>query len=157
MYTGSYAKQLSSDPIEGFAYFEESIELSRRFRGLKLWLSWRYHGLEGFRAAIQRDLDHAQRLARAIDNAPELERVAPVELSAVCFRHRVSDRASEEERNRFNLALLKQVLARRRVYLSNAELKRRFCLRACIVNHLTKDSDVDAVVPEVLAAAREVQ
>jgi glutamate/tyrosine decarboxylase-like PLP-dependent enzyme len=157
MYTGSYAKQLSSDPIEGFAYFEESIELSRRFRGLKLWLSWRYHGLEGFRAAIQQDLEHARRLARAIDNAPELERMAPVELSAVCFRHRVSDRASEEERNRFNLALLKQVLARRRVYLSNAELKRRLCLRACIVNHLTKDSDVDAVVPEVLAAAREVQ
>jgi hypothetical protein len=42
------------------------------------------------------------------------------------------------------------------VYLSNAALKGRFCLRACIVNHLTKDSDVDAVVPEVLAAAREV-
>jgi len=32
----------------------------------------------------------------------------------------------------------------------------QFCLRACIVNHLTKDSDIDAVVPEVLAAAEEV-
>ena len=156
LYTGSYAKQLSVDPVEGFAYFEESIELSRRFRGLKLWLSWRYHGLEGFRAAIQRDLEHAQRLARAIDATPELERMAPVELSAVCFRHRVSDGASEEERNRFNLALLKRVLARRRVYLSNAELRGRFCLRTCMVNPLTKDSDVDAVVAEVLEAAREV-
>ena len=156
LYTGSYAKQLSVDPVEGFAYFEESIELSRRFRGLKLWLSWRYHGLEGFRAAIQRDLEHAQRLAQAIDAAPELERVAPVELSAVCFRHRVTDGASEEERNRFNLGLLKRVLARRRVYLSNAELRGRFCLRTCMVNPLTKDSDVDAVVAEVLEAAREV-
>jgi aromatic-L-amino-acid decarboxylase len=157
MYTGSYAKQLSSDPIEGFAYFEESIELSRRFRGLKLWLSWRYHGLEGFRAAIRADLEHAQRLARVVDDAPELERLAPVELSAVCFRHRVRDSASEEERNRFNLELLKRVLARRRIYLSNADLHNRFCLRACIVNHLTKDSDIDAVVPEVLEAAREMQ
>ena len=156
LYTGSYAKQLSMDPVEGFAYFEESIELSRRFRGLKLWLSCRYHGLDGFRAAIQRDLEHAQRLAQAIDATPELERIAPVELSAVCFRHRVSDSASEEERNRFNLALLKRVLARRRVYLSNAELKGRFCLRACMVNPLTKDSDVDAVVAEVVEAAREV-
>ena len=156
LYTGSYAKQLSIDPVEGFAYFEESIELSRRFRGLKLWLSWRYHGLEGFRTAIQRDLEHAQRLARAIDATPELERMAPVELSAVCFRHRVSDGASEEERNRFNLALLKRVLARRRVYLSNAELRGRFCLRTCMVNPLTKDSDVDAVVAEVTEAAREV-
>jgi len=156
MYTGSYAKQLSSDPIEGFAYFEESIELSRRFRGLKLWLSWRYHGLEGFRAAIVSDLNHAQRLARAVDSSPGLERLAPVELSAVCFRHTLRADASEEERNRFNLELLKRVLARRRIYLSNAELHTKFCLRACIVNHLTKDSDIDAVVPEVLAAAREL-
>jgi glutamate/tyrosine decarboxylase-like PLP-dependent enzyme len=156
-YTGSYAKQLSADPIEGFAFFEESIELSRRFRGLKLWLSLRYHGLDGFRAAIGRDLEHAQRLARAVDESPKLERLAPVELSAVCFRHVVSEHASEEERNRFNLGLLKRILLRGRVYLSNAELKGKFCLRACIVNHLTNDSDIDAVIAEVMEAASELQ
>jgi glutamate/tyrosine decarboxylase-like PLP-dependent enzyme len=155
-YTGSYAKQLSADPIEGFAFFEESIELSRRFRGLKLWLSLRYHGLDSFRAAIRQDLEHAQRLAGAVDRCPDLERLAPVELSAVCFRHLVSTDATEDARNRFNLALLKRLLARGRVYLSNAELKGRFCLRACIVNHLTKNSDIDQVIPEVLETAREI-
>jgi aromatic-L-amino-acid/L-tryptophan decarboxylase len=156
-YTGTYAKQLSADPIEGFAFFEESIELSRRFRALKLWLSLRYHGLEGFRAAIRQDLDHAQRLAAAIEACPGLERVGPpVELSAVCFRHRVNQDAGEGARNRFNLALLKRIIARGRVYLSNAELQNKFCLRACIVNPLTKDSDIDGVVPEVLEAAQEV-
>ena len=156
LYTGSYAKQLSSDPVEGFAFFEESIELSRRFRALKLWLSLRYHGLEGFRAAIRGDLAHAQQLARAIDAEPMLERLAPVELSAVCFRHRVSQESSEDERNRFNLALLKRLIARGRVYLSNAELKGKFCLRACIVNHRTTDADIDAVVREVLAVGQEI-
>jgi aromatic-L-amino-acid/L-tryptophan decarboxylase len=155
-YTGDYAKQLSTDPVEGFAFFEESIELSRRFRALKLWLSLRYHGLEAFREAIGRDLRHAQRLAAAVRQCPELESCNEVELSAVCFRHRMKDDASAEECNRFNMAVLKRVIARGRVYLSNAALKGRFCLRACIVNHLTKDSDVDAVVPEVLTAAREV-
>ncbi len=155
-YTGDYAKQLSTDPVEGFAFFEESIELSRRFRALKLWLSWRYHGLKAFREAIARDLRHAQRLAAAVNACPELELCNDVELSAVCFRHRIKDEASEDERNRFNMAVLKRLIVRGRVYLSNALLKGRFCLRACIVNHLTKDSDVDAVVPEVLAAAREI-
>jgi aromatic-L-amino-acid/L-tryptophan decarboxylase len=157
MYTGSYARQLSSDPIEGFAFFEESMELSRRCRALKLWLSLRYHGLASFRAAIQRDLDHAQHLARVVDNTPLLVRLAPVELSAVCFRYLVRENASDEERNAFNLALLKRMIRRGKVYMSNAELNGRFCLRVCIVNHLTKDSDIDAIVPEVLETARELQ
>jgi glutamate/tyrosine decarboxylase-like PLP-dependent enzyme len=155
-YTGTYAKQLSSDPVEGFAFFEESIELSRRFRALKVWLSLRYHGLHAFRAAIQQDLDHAQRLARAIEDSDLLELLGPVELSAVCFRHLLDKDASEEKRNRFNLALLKRIVARGRVYLSNAELKGKFCLRACIVNHRTKETDIDAVVREVLEIAPDI-
>jgi aromatic-L-amino-acid/L-tryptophan decarboxylase len=155
-YTGSYARQLSSDPIEGFAFFEESMELSRRFRALKLWLSLRYHGLENFRSAIRKNLEQAQRLASAIRNSPDLRITGPVELSAVCFRHRLAEVASEEARTRFNLALLKRIVRRGRIYFSNAELKGKFCLRICIVNHLTKDSDIDAVVPEVLNAAAEI-
>ena len=155
-YTGDYAKQLSDDPVEGFAFFEESIELSRRCRALKLWLSLRYHGLAAFRAAIRKDLDSAQRLAASVTKSPALELVAQGELSVVCFRHLLSKDASIEERNRFNTALMKRMIARGKVYLSNATLEGKFCLRACIVNHLTKESDIDAVVPEVLAAAQEV-
>jgi glutamate/tyrosine decarboxylase-like PLP-dependent enzyme len=155
-YTGSYAKQLSSDPIEGFAFFEESVELSRRFRALKLWLSLRYHGVSAFREAIHRNLKQAQKLAEAVKKSVELELVAPVELSAVCFRHRLSASAPEESRSPFNLALLKKIIARGRVYLSNTELEGKFCLRACIVNHLTTNADVEEIVPEVLNAAAEI-
>jgi hypothetical protein len=45
---------------------------------------------------------------------------------------------------------------RGRVYLSNATVGGAFALRACFVNHRTTDADVDAVVDEVLAAAREL-
>ena len=89
------------------------MELSRRFRALKLWLSLRYHGLQSFRAAIQQDLDHAKRLAAAIKDSPALEIVGPVELSAVCFRHRLKKDASEEARDLFNLALLKRIVESR--------------------------------------------
>jgi len=155
-YTGSYARQLSSDPIEGFAFFEESVELSRRFRALKLWLSLRYHGLNAFRDAIRLNLEQATGLASTIQRIPELELCGPVQLSAVCFRHVVSADAAEEARNEFNQVLLKRIVTRGKVYLSNAELKGRFCLRACIVNHLTTNEDIDAVIAEVLAAASEL-
>lgn len=155
-HSGDYARSLSADPVEGFAFFEESLELSRRFRALKLWLSLRYHGFGAFRESIELDLAHAQRLAEAIRNETQLELLAPVELSAVCFRHKGAPRLADEELNRFNQALLKRIVQRGRVYLSNASLLGRFCLRACIVNHRTKDADVDSIIPEVLAAAKNI-
>jgi aromatic-L-amino-acid/L-tryptophan decarboxylase len=155
-HSGDYARVLSVDPVEGFAFFEESIELSRRFRALKIWLSLRYHGLRAFRASIAKDLAQAQRLADSIRNEAQLELLAPVELSAVCFRHRGKGVRSPDELNEFNAALLKRVVQRGRVYLSNASLRGQFSLRACIVNHRTTNSDIDRVVPEVLEAAKEI-
>ncbi len=155
-HSGDYAKALSQDPIEGFAFFDESIELSRRFRALKLWLSLRYHGLNAFRDAIRRDLAHAQQLATKVEEQPSLELLAPVELSAVCFRHVSGASPGDEELNRQNAAILQRVVQRGRVYLSNAFIRGKFALRACFVNHRTTDDDVDAVVDEVIAAAKEV-
>src|SRR5262249_17893046 len=116
-YTGDYARNLNTDPVEGFAYFEESIELSRRGRGLKLWLSLRYQGLDAFRQAIRKDLEYARRLAAAVTKTPILELVGKGELSVVCFRHLLKKDASNEERNHFNTALLKRLIARGKVYL----------------------------------------
>jgi glutamate/tyrosine decarboxylase-like PLP-dependent enzyme len=137
---------LSQDPIEAFAFFEESFELSRRFRALKLWLSLQYHGCLAFREAIAEDLRHARLLAETVKAHPELELLAPVPLSAVCFRHRAKD----------NRAILRRVIARGRVYLSNATIGNQFALRACFVNHRTTDEDVLEIVSEVIAAAGEL-
>lgn len=142
--------------MEGFAFFEESLELSRRFRALKLWMSLRYHGFAAFRESIRKDMSQARRLASAVKAEPQMELLAPVELSAVCFRHRGKAESDEAERNRFNAELLQRIVRRGRVYLSNASLRGKFCLRACIVNHRTKDADIDSVVPEVMAAALEM-
>lgn len=155
-YTGDYTKALSNDPVEGFAFFEETIELSRRFRALKVWLALRYHGLETFRAAIQRDLANARRLAEAVVEEPQLQLVAPVELSAVCFRYLGGGGHSESDLNRLNPEVLKRVNERGKIYLSNATLRAKFCLRACIINPRTTDADIAAVVPEVLEAAKGI-
>ena len=144
--TADYIKIFNHDPDEAFAFFEESIELSRRFRALKLWLSLQYHGRNAYREAIARDLRHARLLAEAVRAHPDLELLAPVALSAVCFRHRVKD----------NEAVLRRVIARGRVYLSNATINGRFALRACFVNHRTEARDVQSIVSEVVAAADEL-
>jgi glutamate/tyrosine decarboxylase-like PLP-dependent enzyme len=153
-HTGVYAQVLSEEPEEQFAFFDESLELSRRFRALKIWLSLRFHGLNAFRVAIRADLEHARQLADAIRASSELELLAPVELSAVCFRFR--DGRDDFVLDDFNAQVLRRVIGNGRVYLSNASIRGRFALRACFVNHRTQPSDVAQIVPEVLQAAREV-
>ena len=151
-HSADYARALSGDPIEGFAVFEESIELSRPVRALKLWLSLRYYGMGAFQQSIREDLQLAQVLARAIDAEPNLERLAPVPLSAVCFRYI----GAPGDLDALNRAILNRVIRRGRVYISNATIHGKFALRACIVNHRTTEADVQSVVTEVLAAADEL-
>jgi len=151
-HSGDYARSLTTDPVEGFAFFEESIELSRPFRALSLWLSLRYFGLRAFQQSIRDDLHLAQVLANFVDAEPKLERLAPVALSAVCFRHI----ASSDDLDDVNRRILDRVNRRGRVYLSNATIHGHFALRACIVNHRTTEPDVHAIVTEVLAAAAEL-
>jgi glutamate/tyrosine decarboxylase-like PLP-dependent enzyme len=82
-----------------------------------------------------------------------LELLAPVELSAVCFRW--NDRGGDEATlDRRNAAILQDLIRRGRVYLSNGNVRGAFALRACIVNHRTTDDDVAAVISEVLESAK---
>jgi aromatic-L-amino-acid decarboxylase len=153
-FSGDYVRTMTADAVEGFAFFDESMELSRRARALKVWLSVRYHGLAAFREAIRKDVENARRLEARVRATPTLELLAPANLSAVCFRY--VGVVPEAERDAFNARLMARVNARGRAYLSNATLHGRFVLRACFVNHRTTPEDVDTVVEEVLAAAADI-
>jgi aromatic-L-amino-acid/L-tryptophan decarboxylase len=149
-YTDDYVVSFADDPFESFMYFEESLELSRRFRALKVWLSVRYHGLSAFRASIREDLELAQQLGRKVEEADELELLTPVELSAVCFR---AIGAVSSDLEALNRSILAAVNDRGRIYLSNATLSGTFALRACITNHRTTEEDLDTVIDEVTSVA----
>lgn len=156
-HTGDYAKSLLDDPIEGFAFFDETLELSRRFRALKLWLSLRYHGLGAFRRQIENDLDCARHLASLIEANGELQLLAPIPLSALCFRfapHMLVP--SDAALDALNLRILTTIQRRGRIFISNATIHGRFALRACIVNHRTTPADVEEVVGEVVNTGRQL-
>jgi aromatic-L-amino-acid decarboxylase len=92
-------------------------------------------------------------LADAILASESLELLAPVELSAVCFRAVHPRRMGELDT--LNAELLRKVNARGDIYLSNATISNRFALRACFTNHRTTEADVQQVVRSVLDAASE--
>src|SRR5207244_6598396 len=72
----------------GLPWFAEyGPEQTRGFRALKLWMVLHHLGRRGVGSLVARHIALATHLAACVDAAPDLERLAPVELSIVCFRY----------------------------------------------------------------------
>lgn len=53
-----------------------------------VWATLRAYGRQGYRRMVEHHLAVAQHLARQVGAAPDLERLAEVPLTIVCFRYR---------------------------------------------------------------------
>ena len=121
-----------------------TLEYSRPFRALKLWLAFRAHGSAQFRDAIRRNLAEAQLLHRAASDRPDFETFdAPPHLSIVPIRHTPS---GVQDLNAHNQALAEAIQADGRVYLASALIEGKVWLRPCFVNYRTTDDDVMAIL-----------
>ena len=125
---------------------DRTLEYSRPFRALKLWLALRVHGLAAYRSAIERNLSEARLFADLVKERDELELLGEPELSVVPFRH-IATSGPLDEHNRKLAAALR---ADGRVYVSGAEIDGTACLRPCFVNFRTSPEDVRVLRDVVL-------
>jgi aromatic-L-amino-acid decarboxylase len=121
-----------------------TLEYSRPFRALKLWLALRAHGAGQFRDAIERNLHEAELLYRRAASAPDFRVLPePPQLSIVPIRHEPEGVADLDAHNE---ALADAIQEDGRVYLSSALIDDRVWLRPCFVNFRTTDEDVLAIM-----------
>ncbi len=132
-------------------------ELSRDYRGLRVWLPLQLHGAAAFRRALEEKLSLAQVLAAAVDAAPTLELVDTPQLSVVPFRPQRRDGEPLEAWNRRTLALCEAVNARGRVYLSTTRLPHPqgevATIRACVLSFRTHAEQIRFAIEDIVAAA----
>jgi glutamate/tyrosine decarboxylase-like PLP-dependent enzyme len=139
--------------VGGLPWFSEyGFQQTRGFRALKVWMALRQHGIEGYRASIERDIALAENLADRIRATPDLELCEPQSLSIVCFRYApVNLRDGAGALNSLNKDLLEKIQMGGRVFLSSTVMDGTFWMRACIVNPRTREEDV----AEIMAAVRD--
>ena len=153
---------------EAFAFWDYSVELSRRFRALKIWLTVRYYGTRRIADAISEDISLAEYMRECVQEAEDFELLAPVELSICCFRYVPHDLQAKlnsasgddlvrlnTELDKLNTRIMHAVQRGGQAYLSNATVKARFALRACITNFRTTRADIDATLDVVRQVARQ--
>src|SRR3989442_15255930 len=67
-------------------FLEYGPQLSRGFKAFKIWCSLQVFGIRAFRIAADRMLELSRYMAARVTAEPALELLAPVQLTAVCFR-----------------------------------------------------------------------
>lgn len=122
-----------------------SPELSREFRGLRVWLPLQMHGAEAFRHCLDEKLDLARHVERELQALDGVELMAPSPLSMVVFRFR-HPAWSESHTNERNRELLDRINASRRVRLSATTIGDQFVLRICILSFRTHQDRIDELV-----------
>ena len=138
-------------------FYEYGFQNSRGFRALKVWLSLKQAGKNGYIQMIREDIRMIGALAKAIRNHPELE-LHSSNLSIVSFRYipRAVKPGSEQQEylNKLNTDILNQIQKGGEAFLSNAVQDDNFYLRACIVNFRTTMEDILSLAELVVKTGR---
>jgi glutamate/tyrosine decarboxylase-like PLP-dependent enzyme len=124
-------------------------QLSRSFRALKIWMTFKAYGARRLRAAIESNIRVMQYLADRIDQSADFVRLAPAPLSTVCFQYRTSDASCHADHihlDHLNESLIERLERDGTVFLSGTTIRGRTALRACSVNHRLDRRHVDLLL-----------
>jgi glutamate/tyrosine decarboxylase-like PLP-dependent enzyme len=144
--------------VGGLPWFSEyGFQQTRGFRALKVWMALKHYGTIGYTQMLEDHIELARYLHSRVMASPDLEAMAPVGLSVVCFRYAPAIlRGARARLDTINKALLERLQLGGQVFLSSTVLRGSFVLRACILNYQTQRADMDFLVDLVLREGADV-
>jgi glutamate/tyrosine decarboxylase-like PLP-dependent enzyme len=144
-------------------FYKLSLEGTRRWRALKLWMSWKHLGTTGFARLIEANNDLAAFLAASCAEADDFEAIPEVpELSVVCFRHlpggldaALAMPPGELDRHQDRLQRALEVSGDG--WLTTTRLRDATYLRAGIINYLAIEADIDRLLGTLRSLAADLR
>ena len=133
----------------GFPFAERGVQLSRGFRALKVWMSFKTHGTDAFARLIHQNVRQAHYLAGLVTKHPLLELLAPAPLNVVCFRMKLPGK-TDAELNALNQEILLRLQESGVAVPSQTTLGGRFAIRVAVTNHRSRREDFDLLVKTVV-------
>jgi len=152
-----------------------SPELSRAWRGLRVWLPIKMHGIEPFRRNLDEKLDLTEWATEELKKIEGIEILAEPQLSIVAFRV-ARPGLDEKQRNDLSRELMSRVNGRKRIYMSGTMIKSsessakegksseasakedgdRFAVRICVLSFRTHMERMREGLEDIRAVAREI-
>jgi glutamate/tyrosine decarboxylase-like PLP-dependent enzyme len=139
-FNANYMQDAFASPDE-ISPAEVSPELTKHFRGLRLWLPLKLHGLAPFRACLEEKLLLAKYFHAEVKKLGFESDLEP-ELSVVTYRYVPKDGDADD----FNRQLLQRVIDDGRIFLSSTVLNGKFTLRFACLAFRTHLKTVDTLL-----------
>jgi len=116
-------------------FYDHGIQLTRRFRALKFYMSVKTFGLDAFKDAVQYSIELTETLEDLLRNSPNWEIISPATLAVINYRYNPIDRnLSEKQLNMLNEHISKQILQSKEAVLVTTILQKQVVLRMCLIN-----------------------
>jgi len=140
--TPEYLKDVEGNKSE-INFYDHGIQLTRRFRALKFYMSIKTFGLGEFRKAITYNIALAEEVEDCLRNSPLWEVISPATLAVINFRYNpIRENLSEKKLDALNQYISEQVVATQEALLVTTILHGQTVLRMCLINPRTTLEDV---------------
>ncbi|MDR6553501.1 aspartate aminotransferase family protein [Paenibacillus qinlingensis] len=135
----------------------KSIQTTRRFDALKLYMSLQHLGREKFAAMIDYTLELALHTAEQIRQAKALELLAQPTLNAVVFRYLPSGEIDSSQVDEINHRIRDRLLASGIAVIARTKVKEKACLKFTLLNPLTTPQDTADILAHIVRIGLELE
>jgi glutamate/tyrosine decarboxylase-like PLP-dependent enzyme len=125
---------------------QKSIQCGRRADALKVWLSWKAVGSQGFADKVDQLQVLKQICVEAIDVSTHLHMIGPAPYLNVLFQYRPSTSMNEEQLRELNIALCKTMQIQGGAFVDYAKYQGKTGIRLILANSDTQISDINRLL-----------
>ncbi|HEY8118096.1 MAG TPA: aminotransferase class V-fold PLP-dependent enzyme [Methylophilaceae bacterium] len=147
----SYLFQGNNHDVETYNVSYRTLECTKRMMGLKLWATFSLYGVEGLASLVEHTFSTAGLLAKKLAEAEDFELLMQPQTNIVCFRHLCEKLLTTEALNSLQAELRNTLVQSGAFHLTQVKLNGVLWLRTTIMNPLTKESDLDALILALLS------
>lgn len=139
----------------GLPFADRGIDLTRGFKALKAWLSFKAEGIDKLVRMIEQNVAQTRYLVERVEAEPDLELLAPAPLNIACIRYAPAG-VVPKELDAMNTEILLRLQESGIAVPSSTIIDGKFAIRFANVNHRARLSDIDISIDGVLRFGREV-
>ncbi len=137
-------------------FSDRTVQLTRSFRALKLWMSLKVFGLDAFREAVSRGIELGEQAERIVRETAELEVVTPAQLAMMTLRFS-NEGADPADTDRINQEIVGELVCEGSCLVNSTVLNGRTVLHICTINPRTTLSDLKSTVRRIAGLGRRLQ